>query len=533
MVVMGALQFGSAMKESATYDEAVHLSAGYRYWRTGNFILNSEHPPLQKLLSALPLLALRPPMPDDPKLLIDQSDYARVFLYNGPFPADRLLMLGRLPTMVMSLLLLASVAWAARHFFGAAAGVCAVWLCALDPNLIAHGRYVTTDLISALFFFLTVVAWVRYLQTPSAVRALWTALALGAALSAKFSMLILPGLLAGMLALHWLMVRDGWRAAAKRFGTLIGVLTLGSLLLAASYGPESWRVFRGRKIEVEPTVINGVTMPRSNYLTGLLTVMEHNRTGHAAYLFGEVSLNGWWYYFPVVFVLKSTVALLLLFGAGLWVGVRHVPLLFRRPGESFVWVGLLAPPLLYFGATMTSHIDLGVRYLLPVYPFLYVLGAAALVRTLPPRTFTMAAAALLTLQAAETIPVYPEYLAFFNTPAGGRKAGPDYLLDSNVDWGQDLKKFKTYQDQHPGQKLCLCYFGSPEPDYYGIQYDYLPRTKDKDERERADCIGAISVTLLHDLYIEPGSYEWLRQKKPIGLVGSSIYLYDLRQPAAP
>ena len=92
---------------------------------------------------------------------------------------------------------------------------------------------------------------------------------------------------------------------------------------------------------------------------------------------------------------------------------------------------------------------------------------------------------------------------------------------------------KVYIDRNRPGKVCLDYFGSAEPKYYGIQYEYLPRTWDKVELERMDCVGAISVTLLHDLYIRPGSYEWLRRRAPIGVVGSSIYLYDLRKPKQP
>ena len=197
------------------------------------------------------------------------------------------------------------------------------------------------------------------------------------------------------------------------------------------------------------------------------------------------------------------------------------------------WLALLLAPLAYFGVTMTSHINLGVRHLLPVYPFLYLLGAAVLWRVLTTRSFQIAALSIVVAQAGETLAVYPNFLGFFNVPAGGAKAGPTYLLDSNVDWGQDLKKLKVYMDKTQPGKVCLEYFGSALPKYYGIEYEYLPRTWDKDELERMDCIGAISVTLWRDLYIRPGSFAWLRQRTPMGVVGSSIYLFDLRKQPQP
>ncbi|MFN0100493.1 MAG: ArnT family glycosyltransferase [Bryobacteraceae bacterium] len=533
IVVMLALQIGSVWQESATFDEGVHLAAGYRYWRTGSFKLNVEHPPLQKLLSAAPLLVLQPPIPAEEKLLHDQSEYARVFLYQGPLDADRLLLLGRIPTVLLTALLAVAVAWAARRHFGAPAALTAVWLCALDPNLIAHGRYITTDMASALLFFLTVVLWVNYLLTPSRRWALWAGLALGLALSAKFSMILLLPLLPSLVIVHWLMARTSWRVAGRSMAVLSLVCVGAAGVVLIGYGPESWRTLHGRKIGVGRETIGGVTWPPHTYLTGIRTVIDHNNEGHPAFLLGSVSETGWWYYFPVVFAVKSPTALLPLLLLALPAGLWRLPRLFRDPAAGFPWIALLLPPLAYFGVTLTSHINLGVRHLLPVYPFLYVLCAAALQRVLAARVYCIAALAIVFFQAGETVAVFPEYLGYFNLAAGGRKAGPRYLLDSNVDWGQDLKKLKTYIDRTAPGAVCLDYFGSAEPKYYGIQPEYLPRTWDRDELERMDCVGAISVTLLRDLYIKPGSYAWLRERTPIGAVGSSIYLYDLRKPKQP
>jgi hypothetical protein len=231
-----------------------------------------------------------------------------------------------------------------------------------------------------------------------------------------------------------------------------------------------------------------------------------------------------------VFAVKSPIVVLLLSvmlaGIGLW----KLPSILRTPATGFVWALFALAPLAYFAVTLNSRINLGVRHLLPMYPFLYVLGMAALAALLPLRRYLLVAGAVIGLQAVESAVVYPDYLGFFNVAAGGSSAGPRYLLDSNIDWGQDLKKLRTYMDKHPGP-VCLEYFGSVEPKHYGIHYEYLPKTWDKDERERLDCIGVISHTLLRDLYIRPGSYEWLRQRPQIGRIGSSLAVYDLRKPA--
>ena len=527
---MVILQIATLRQESQTFDEGVHLAAGYRYWNTGDFSLNVEHPPLQKLLSAAPLFLLRPPLPTDEKLLLDQSEYARAFLFGGGADGDRLLFYGRLPTVALSVFLMIAVAWATRRYFGAPAALGALWLCALDPNLIAHGRYVTTDMISALLFFLTVVLWLNYWLAPSARGAVWAALAGGLAVGAKFSMLLLVPLIPGFLLLHAILLRPGWRVMGRSLAVLAVAAMVAMVMVAGLYAPETWRVFQGRTINVAAETLASFTFPPSTYLTGLRTLMDHNREGHTAFLLGQVSDQGWWYYFPVVFAVKSPIVVLLLSvmlaGIGLW----KLPSILRTPATGFVWALFALAPLAYFAVTLNSRINLGVRHLLPMYPFLYVLGMAALAALLPLRRYLLVAGAVIGLQAVESAVVYPDYLGFFNVAAGGSSAGPRYLLDSNIDWGQDLKKLRTYMDKHPGP-VCLEYFGSVEPKHYGIHYEYLPKTWDKDERERLDCIGVISHTLLRDLYIRPGSYEWLRQRPQIGRIGSSLAVYDLRKPA--
>jgi hypothetical protein len=529
IVVLAALQFGSMVQECATFDEGVHLSAGYRYWRTGKFNLNVEHPPLLKLLSAAPLLLLGPPLPADEKLLNDQTEFGRAFLYGGPIDADRLLLLGRVPVVLLTMLLAAAVAWAGRRYGGAAAGLIGVWLCALDPNLLAHGRYVTTDLISALFYFLTVIGWVEYLRAPSRGAAMRAAVALGLALSSKFSMVVLLPLLPVLTITDWLIVRRPWRGAVRALGVLLLVGAGAGVVVMASYGPESWRVLRGRPIGVGPETVAGVELPAHTYLTGFRTVWEHNQSGHSSYLLGKTSDTGWWYYFPVVFAVKSPLAALLLVIVWAILALRWQG---DRTGSALAAALALAPAV-YFGVALTSHINVGVRHLLPVYPFLYLGAGWAMARLFPARPAVLAALFAVLLQAGETLAVYPEFLGFFNVAAGGPKAGSRYLLDSNLDWGQDLKKLKQYMDGHPGVPFCLEYFGSADPGYYGIRYEYLPKTWDNDERGRVDCIGAISATVLRDVYMKPGSYAWLRERVAMGMVGSSMVLYDLRRAGKP
>jgi len=196
------------------------------------------------------------------------------------------------------------------------------------------------------------------------------------------------------------------------------------------------------------------------------------------------------------------------------------------------WATIAVPALLYFGLSMTSRIDLGIRHLLPFYPFFFIALSAGFFALVKLR-WTPWTGRLLTivglLLAAESLSAFPDYLSFFNLVSGGTRQGPHYLLDSNIDWGQDLKNLKLYMNSHPARQYCLEYFGNADPSYYGMNVGYVARTDQPKERQDMDCMAAISVTLLYELYEAPGSFTWLRARKPVDRVGS-IWIYDVVKP---
>src|SRR5262249_40359581 len=152
-----------------------------------------------------------------------------------------------------------------------------------------------------------------------------------------------------------------------------------------------------------------------------------------------------------------------------------------------------------------SNINIGVRHILPIYAFLFIFIAASFARR---RWLLVAIPALI---AIESILVFPYYLAFFNLPSGGPAHGPRYLVDSNLDWGQDLKRLKAYIDREHAPGVCLCYFGSALPAYYGIR-------ELGDALQPRDCLGAVSATALVGMYTGD-DYKWLRTREPLARIG--------------
>src|SRR5450432_666253 len=203
--VVGALEVRSALDETQTWDEGIHISAGYTYLQRGDFSWNIEHPPLVKLVSALPLawLHLDLPAPAANGRRRDQVQYGIEFLYRNRVHADTILIAARSANILLTLLFAVALAWWTRRRFGPAAALLAVVLCGFDPNLIAHGRYVTTDFPVTVFYFFACVLWVEYLERGSFRSLLFAALVFTLATITKFSAILLIPTFVALYAVRW------------------------------------------------------------------------------------------------------------------------------------------------------------------------------------------------------------------------------------------------------------------------------------------------------------------------------------------
>jgi len=531
----------SARLESPTMDEPVYLLAGYRYLETGDFAFNAEHPPLAKFLAALPLLALDPRLPTETELYrrldLRAGSY---FLFHNRVPPDELLFYGRLPFIVLTVVFGLAIALWTRSRFGPLAALLALLFYALDPNIIAHGRYAATDMAPAALFFLTCVAWDRFLLTKGRWDLLWAGLLLGLACAAKFSCLLLGGILPVLYLIRWR--RSPGRYSLRHFAvSLLALALCTAAVIGALYWPDTVRSLTPDGTDALHNVVDparpagkvfhwlGTTfdLPAHRYLWGLYQQLVHNEDGHRAYLLGEISQEGRWQYFPVAFAVKTPAALLLglLFAVG--AGIRSLVsggfgVLRRAP---FFWVLLALPPVIFLLVAMASNINIGLRHVLPIYPFLFVLAAVVLVRFRQPLLLMLVVALLLFEHAR----VAPHYLAFFNSLAGGSGNGVRYLADSNLDWGQDLKKLRAYVETNRVESLCLSYFGPDTYGYYGLEAAPTPAMSDYRAGSGPGCIAAVSASALVGLAQTGFRDAWLKDIEPMDRVGYSIFLYDLRR----
>lgn len=522
------------LQENNTADEAIHLMAGYSYLRDGAFGINAEHPPLAKLLCALPALFLNPQLPAGYRNWeTREGEPARRFLFENRVPAEVLLNSARAVTVALSLLLGLTIALWTRGRFGKGSALLALTLYCFDPNFIAHGRYVTTDVMASLTFFLACIAWNHYLDRPSRGGLIMAGVAMGVAFVSKFSLLILPVVFVMMYVVK--LRPFTWRRLAASLGI---TFLLGAAVIYIAYAGE-WTVpihdpitayyfdKTSEQLRADATVprsvlpfvdpvtrkgrcvqwaVRHVPVPAFSYFKGLYRLYNHNHVGHAAYLLGKYSLFGWWFYFPVACLVKSPVALVALTALALAA--------FLRIRTNF-WI--LIPAIIYFLFSIESSINIGLRHILPVFPFLFIFTAVMAKWACWMRH---AVIVLVLVLVVETSAAYPNYLSFFNVAAGGSSNGPRYLADSNIDWGQDLEKLKVYMGQNAIPTVCLSYFGSADPVYYKLPHRDLPSFPPP-----GGCsVAAVSV---NKLLSSDGRMKGFLGCKPRARVGYSIYLYDV------
>lgn len=541
------LAIDSLIADSPTMDEQNHIARGLAFLRTGDPRLSLEHPPLVNSLSALLLLTmpeLRLPT-DHPSWERREGwyEFADLFMWQYNHDATRVTFLARLPVVFLSLGLALAGYHFARELWGAAAALPALAFLLFEPNLMAHGRYATTDMGATLFSFLATFAlWRLWRHSGYWNRSRWmvAALALGLAFGSKLSTLgFLPvWLLLALLPLYPMTGKRG-RAVLRRVAQLVSAAAAALVIVWLIFGLE-WGLFSFVTDGLAP--LNRWAGPMPTFWAGLEQAALLGSGGRApAFLFGRFAPGEFPLYFPVAFVVKTPLILLALI-----VFAAVFLLLNRKTRRRALF--LLVTSVGYYTLAAQSALNIGYRHVLPALPYLLVLAAglaspALRRKTGTPRVFPAglvygSAAALV----AVALWIHPHYLSYFNPAVGGPANGYRVLTDSNVDWGQDLLRLRVWMGEHEVERLKLGWFGSADPNYYHIAHDPLPGLgRDAyfrlwweppfDPAQPQPGIYAISASSLWEppLRVEEKQiYAWFRARQPDDRVGYSILIYDVR-----
>ena len=480
---------------SETWDDNVHVAGGHEWWTATTYGIDPEHPPLARILFAFASRSL----PPAPSRYINFSHF--LFAHDGRYQHNvTMARIGNLPFLLLAMVV--TGLWT-RRLFGDATALVAMLIVGSIPAILAHAGFATTDMPAAATLLFALYAADLWLDAPTWRRTLLLGLAIGAGAASKFSFIPFFPLafvvqlavkrklpsprLAVSLAIAFLVVWGTYKFAR---GTMEGEYAGMSRATAELLG--------------SPRIAT-IPLPAPAFFVGILAVRKHDLRGHPAFLLGGVSQKGWWDYFPIALAVKTPIPVLLLFAFGGW-------LLFRARQH----IELVLIVLVILGYVMTTHINIGVRHVLPLYPLMAIVaayGATALPRA------RIAAAALLAWLVIGSALAHPDYLPWFNAFAG--REPYHILVDSNFDWGQDLLRLARACRQRKIESLHASLFTPVLP----ADVD-LPPVETLDETTPSEGWNAISETNLQvAIASRPHAYEWLTRGRTYERIGKSIRLY--------
>lgn len=573
-----AITTTSIVNDSLTMDELAHLPAGYSYLTQRDMRLNPEHPPLIKDLSALPLLFIKNiQFPSDIKAWKEDVNGQWIFgnylMYKAGNPAEEMIFWGRIPMILLLLLLGFYIFRWARELFGNEAGLLALFLFSLSPTFLAHGRLVTTDVGAAAGALISTYYFIKFLKESSKKNLVKAGIALGLAELAKYSLILLIPFF-GIIAIIWPIVKNDdnskrFKAVLKDIYRYVGYCFLIGLIAFAliwifyqyhtwSYPPErqvSDTKFTLQSFNIRILVDSVVYMadkpilrPIAQYLLGLFMVLQRAAGGNTGYFMGEVSAAGWKSYFPVVYLIKETLVFhlitILAILSAIYFAIKRVRPSFKSfRYRLFHWTknhyaelsGLLFIAIYWF-TSLRSNLNIGVRHLLPVFPFTIIISCglvALFYKNNPTKLKKAALAALMLFQIYSVLSVYPYFLTYFNEAVGGPSQGYKYAVDSNLDWGQDLKRLNQWAEENNVSKIYLNYFGGSDTDYYlKGKYIYWDGLNKPEDLPKGNYL-AVSATLLQGGKGKPvpgftsptGYFSWLDKYQPVAIIGNSIFVF--------
>ena len=572
LVIMAVLAYTSMTKASLTFDEKAHIPAGYSYLTQQDYRVNPEHPPLVKDASAFPLLFIQPNFPDDkpvwenadPSVWWTQFNLGEKFLFNSGNNAERLIRWARVPMIGILILFGAVLYYWIKKLKGNKIALLTLTFFSFSPTLLAHGRLVTNDVAAAFGFVFATLFWLKWLKKPNWKNVLLAGVATGVALLIKFSVvLFVPLAIIITIAYAWLYQKSLVRYLA--LGLAAGLIGLALIwvvyqLHIMNYPIEKQLAHTKSALASNENPLRPLTIWMAgtpgfrgiaHYLTGLLMATQRTAQGNSVYLMGMISGSGWWFYFPLVYFIKLPLAfhiltLLTIIGAtyysgkAFWVNSwQRLKSCLRRNFGLFTATLFIA---IYWFTSIQGNLNIGVRHILPTFPFVYFLiatGIAFIFKKIKKSSVEIGAAllliGLLAWYVSVSVAAWPHYLTFFNITGGGQEQGYHYVVDSNYDWGQDLKRLENWVEENKVDKIYLDYFGGADPAYYlGDKYKEWKAQASPSEVPKGSYI-AISINQLQGgrAYALPnyngpsGHYRWVKDEKLVGRAGNTIFIFQI------
>ena len=535
-----------------TTDELAHIAGSVGLYETGRNLYMVEHPTLPRLVVGLALKAAGVRYPDARDLAGVQSRpdanlAGADIVFRGDVPYWTVLATARLANLFFAAILLLYVYLLGKYLANSLVAMLATLFVSLDPNFLAHSALVTTDIPAAAGFIAATYHALRFAARPNWRTTIIAAIALGLAMSCKFTVVLLAPPIILLILIRAVRHAKGDSPDSQNFARrvlhyiprlrmLVAVPAITLLTLWATYLFNMGRLEDQHLFDEDvkgwkhiPQWVKAAPIPMPAMPLGVMFMAALAKTGFPCYFNGQINLTGHLAYFPEAIALKTpaaaVVAFALAFVACVLAGRKN-----RRP---ILLLCLFLPPSLLLLTAMTGKLQIGIRHILPVIPFIYLFGVFCLHRG----KWIYALLPLILLSAFESARAHPDYLPFFNVLAGGSQNGEKYLADSNLDWGQDMARLANYIKQTGRTDYTTKVSGVRVADltqFLGLD----PNSRERDiEQLKQHPHGLLALGINAKLRLEgftkenngtPGpDYTWVNKYPLIARIGQSIEVYDL------
>jgi hypothetical protein len=587
IALMSFLMYFSAKHDSLTFDEKAHIGAGITYLQKQDYRVNPEHPPLAKDISALGLIGknIKFPVNDDffnlnkenttefnGQVINKNIEWWRqfnlgnniLFKENGN-RADEIILSARIPMMILTIvlgLLLFFVAW---KWFGKHTALLTLFFFCLSPTFIAHGRLVTIDIVAAFGLVLATYLYLEFLKNPNNKNILLAGLGFGIAMISKFSLILLIPYF-GIMAIVWPLVKkqNVLEYILKTFaigflGLVLVVWPVYSWHLSGE--PVAKQIFdvqetiKGNPIPVARDFVyflmnNSITRPIGYWAFGVLMAGQRTVWGNSTYFMGGVASNGWKEYFPTLYMLKEALAFhVLTILALIYLAINKIKFLFKKDNNKFSQLVYTHLPecamflwlIIYWGIALVGNLNIGLRHIIPVIPFTYILvalGINKIYRTIEEghpmakKMFTTFLFAMIAWQIVAVVGAFPYYISYFNEIVGIDN-GYKVATDSNYDWGQDFGDLVAYINNNKIDKIKISYFGGADLDYYlKGKYEMLDVDKGKQKGWIAISLNQLQgqrAVPVRNYDLPTDKLMWLNNYQPVARAGKSILIYHIEK----
>jgi len=560
----------SMKDDSLTFDELAHISAGYSYLAKQDYRLNPEHPPLVKDIPALPLLFLDLNFPDTGSNWLQkesapawwvQFDLGNEFLYRSGNDPREIIFWSRFAMICFLIILGWLLFWWTKKIANSTVAVGVLALFAFSPTFLAHGRLANTDVGAVFGALLAIIFWLRFLQNPSWKNTLLAGLAFGAAMLFKFSLVLLIPFFAVITVIYALLFSKSLVSYLGK--SLLAGLAGFILVIWPVYQFHIWHYPAEQQLRDTIADISSHPVPilkdlalwmasqeplraPAQYLRGLLMASQRTMWGNTTYFLGQISAGSWRYYFPLLYLLKIPAAFHLLvlsalaaFSAVLW-KIRKQKKILNYSRRYFWVIALFLWIAVYWTSAIAGNLNIGIRHLLPVFPFIYILAVFGvyqgfkLVKAPVKRLILFSFFLILFFcYAVSSLSAFPHYISYYNIFGGGIENGYKIAVDSNYDWGQDFYRLLAFVEKEKIEKIYLDYFGGEDPSFW-LGEKYI-KFNPKEIKEPPHGWLAVSLNQLMGGLAEPaagfdqetGYYGWLKNQTPAGKAGYSILIYYL------